>query len=186
MLRLPYPLLLPVGILASACGSGSGTPSEYISFQYSITPPGFQTNSPIVLPATPAPTAQSMTCFRQNQQLIAYGQLGAAQVQITLTGTNATQPYQRALQASSATVGVAEVDLLIPLGTDENGNYINPVAYKTSTQGNVLTCYISLSGPDLYASFDGTFFCDTLSTDPGRQLHLTEGKFHTVPCAAGQ
>lgn len=185
MLRLPYPLLLSLGILASACGSGSSAPSEYISFQYSITPPGFQTNAPIVLPAMPAPTAQGMTCFKQNQQLIAYGQLGAAQVQITLTGSSATQPYQRALQASSATVGVAEVNLQIPLGTDEMGNYINPAAFKTA-QGNVLTCYISLSGPDLYASFDGTFFCDTLSTDPGRQLHLTEGAFHTVPCAAGQ
>lgn len=182
MLRLQYRLILPLGLLAAGCGSDSTAPTEFISFKYSITPPGFMTNSPIVLPASPAPTASGMTCFKQQQQLIAYGKLGAADVLVTLTGADATKPYQKALQASSQTPTVAAMVLNIPLGTDDMGNYINPVTYRTSTQGNVLTCYLNMGGPDPFASFDADFTCDTLSTDPGRQLHVTEGKIHTIPC----
>lgn len=190
MLRLPYRLLLPVGLLAlgdlAGCSSDSSSPSEYISFKYSITPPGFMTNAPIVLPSAPAPSASGMTCFKQQQKLIAYGRLGAASVQISLTGADATRAYQKALQASSQTLNVAEMVLDIPLSTDEMGNYINPVSYRTSTPGNMLTCYLNMGGPDLFASFDADFTCDSLSTDSGRQLHITEGKVHILPCPVTQ
>lgn len=157
-------------------------PTEYISVKYSVTPPGASTgDTPLVLTVGPAPVASGKTCFRTQNQIYLYARSGngVAEVTISLTDT-ATRPNQVALQASNQTLGVAQVDLKLPLVMDRDGNLANSVRFSTST--NPLICYLNLGGPDLFASLDGDFTCESLSSETGSKLSLTEGRFHAVPC----
>lgn len=192
MLRLPLRYafsvgLVAAGITASACEPEPAPgPTEYVRFKYTVTPPGTSTGSnPVVLTVGPAPMSMGMTCQRANNKIVVYASSGVAAVTFTLTGAMATMANQVNLQATTQSVGTAEVELQIPTVIDEFGTYSNPATFRTSTPGNALTCYLNLGGPDLFTGFDGSFTCTSLSTDPGRKLNLTEGQFHAVPCPAG-
>lgn len=192
MLRLPLRFAFSVGLLATgitAAGCGTEpevTPTEYVRFNYTVTPPGTSTSGkPLVLTVGAAPMAMGVTCQRANNKIVVYASDGVASVQFTLNGATATMPNQVNLQATTQSVGSAEVELQIPTAVDEMRVYSAPVAFRTTTPGNALTCYLNLGGPDLYAGFDGSFTCQSLSTDPGRKLSLTDGQFHAVPCPSG-
>lgn len=151
---------------------------------YTVQPIGTNTfDRPLVLPVAPAPDRSGKTCFRTENQINFYAEKGPASVYIRLVGT-ATAPLQTSLQASKSTMGTAEVDFQLPLTTDETGALVNnPASFKTLES---VICYIRLEGPDPFAAFDGSLTsCDTLSTDPGRKLHL-EATFHALPCPPGQ
>jgi hypothetical protein len=185
MVRLLSSCLLFLGLSAVACGPSSNLPAEYVSIKYTVTPGTTTGDTPLVLTVSPPPGEGGMTCFRTQNQINVYANLGVASVNFLLNST-ATVPYQTALEATTQSAGVAVVNMEIPLAIDSGGNPSNPTAFSTTMTGNSLTCELSLGGPDLFASFDGSFTCNTLSTDPGRHLMLTQGQFHAVPCPAGQ
>ncbi len=185
MVRLLSCCLLVLGVSAAACGSSSNLPAEYVTIKYTVTPGTTTGDTPLVLTVSPPPGQGGNTCFRTQNMLNVYASLGVASVNFILSST-ATAPYQTALEATTQSAGVAVVNLEIPLTLDSAGNPSNATAFSTTMTGNGLTCVLDLGGPDLFASFDGSFTCNTLSTDPGRHLMLTEGQFHAVPCPAGQ
>lgn len=171
---MPSRLLLSLGLLAPACSSTDSMPGEYISVRYQVTP-GISVDNPLILKVMPT------TCMRAQNQISIQAAQGEAWARIELSGT-ATTPYQSALQATTQTAGVANIDLLLPTGMTYDANLAFPAQFKTSDPGNALSCVLNLGGPDLFAAFDGDFTCSSLSTASGRKLNLYEGHFHAVPC----
>jgi hypothetical protein len=192
MLRLPYrstltALLLVGSVLASACGSSSTQtplPTEYVQFNYSVTPGTTTGETPMVLTVGAVPMSTDPVCMRTQQKIVLYASAGVAQFTMTLAGATATAANGTNIQAATQTVGTAEIDLEIPTTTDEMGTPSNPAAFNTSTVGNALTCYINLKTADPFATLDGTFNCQSNSTTTGRKLDLNDGQFHALPCPA--
>ena len=175
-------LIVAVGVVAAAsAGCGSSTvppPSQYLSFKYTITPPGTgATAQALILPISPSSTI----CDRGNKKISLFGLQGSASVALTLTG-NATVPFQTSLNVDYHTVGTAQVDFALPLAFDEMGVGRNPVMLTTADQPQGLVCSFNLPQADYFTMLDGTFTCTSSQTGMPRRLDLTEGKLVAMPC----
>ena len=181
-------LIVAVGVVgAASAGCGNNTlppPTQYLSFKYTITPPGTGTTTDsLVLPISDVSTV----CDRGNKKISLFGSLaqGAASVALTLTGT-ATTPFQTSLNADYHTQGVAQVDLALPLAFDSMGVGRNPVMFTTVDQAQGLLCSFNLPVADYFSMLNGTFTCTSSQTGMPRRLDLTDGIVVSAPCPAGQ
>lgn len=179
-------LIVAVGVVgAVSAGCGNSTvppPTQYLSFKYTITPPGTgTTTSALVLPISEGSTI----CDRGNKKISLFGLQGVASVALTLIGA-ATAPFQTSLNIDYRTVGTAQVDLALPLAFDATGVGRNPVMLTTSDQAQGLLCSFNLPQADYFSTLNGTFTCTSSQTGMPRRLDLIEGTIVTVPCGAGQ
>jgi hypothetical protein len=179
-------LIVAVGVVgAGSAGCGNNTPpppSQYLSFKYTITPPGTGTTTDaLVLPINDVSTI----CDRGNKKISLFGSLGAASVALTLTGT-ATMPFQTSLNADFRTPGVAQVDMALPLAFDSMGVGRNPVMFSTVDQAQGLLCTFNLPAADYFSMLNGTFTCTSSQTGMPRRLDLIDGMIVSAPCPAGQ
>lgn len=159
------------------CGSGSDSgPSQYVNLLYAVTPPGTNTgSSPLKLPVV----TEVLQCQRTSKKIVVAASGGAAGITITLQG-NAAAP-QASLRLDKDTVSAGEVSLKLPLNFDARTfETSNPMTWVTSDRAAELSCTLSITGADPFASFDGEFSCSTL---PGGTREVTaSGQFHAVPC----
>ena len=179
-------LIVAVGVVgAVGAGCGNSTvppPSQYLSFKYTITPPGTgTTTAALVLPISEGSTI----CDRGNKKITLFGLAGAASVALTMVG-NATVPFQTSLNVDYHTVGSAQVDFALPLAFDAMGVGRNPVMLTTADQAQGLLCSFNLPQADYFSMLNGTFTCTSSQTGMPRRLDLTEGMIVAAPCSTGQ
>ncbi len=178
-------LLAAAGALATAstgCGNNTPLPSQYLSFKYTVTPPGTgRTSDPLILPIAEG----SSTCDRAGKRLIVTGLSGLGSASLLLVNT-ANVPFQTSLNLDYHTAGTAQFDLVLPTSFDKNGAGVDPVMLSTFSQSQGLNCTFNIPEPDFFVRLNGTFSCASTQTALGRRLELTEGVLVAVPCGAGQ
>ncbi len=159
------------------CGPGSGSgPAQYMDMTYSLTPPGVTTGSTQLKLSV---VTEALQCQRAERKIQVSANTGAAGITITLLG-DGTNP-QAALRADKDTSTVAEVSLKLPQSFDARTlETANPITLITSDRTSGLSCTLSISGPDPFASLDGSLSCSTL-TGSLRAVQ-TNAQFHAVPC----
>jgi hypothetical protein len=159
------------------CGSSSDPgPSQYVNLTYSITPPGTNTGS---TPLKLAVVTDALQCQRSSKKIVVAAIGGAAGITITLLGTGAAP--QASLRLDKDTSSVGEVSLKLPLNFDARTfETSNPMTWVTSDRTAELSCSLSISGPDPFAMFSGSFACSTL---PGGTRDVqAAGQFLALPC----
>lgn len=155
-------------------------PTQYLSFMYTISPPGTgTTDQALVLAIAPETTI----CDKGNKkiELFASQGQGVASVTISLTG-NATAPNQTSLNVDYQTAGTARVDMQLPLAFDSMGVGRNPVSFTTSDQNQGLSCNFNMPGADYFTMMSGTFTCTSSQTGMPRRIDLTGGTIIATPC----
>ena len=157
-------------------------PTEYISFRYTVTPPGTGTgDQPMTLTVAP----ELGLCDRVGKTIKVVAAQGVASTTITLKNS-ATAANQPSLNIDFRTKGIADVDFQLPLAFDDRGVGKNPAALTTTDMAQALSCNMSINSADPFVSFDGTFQCTSSASATPRRLELIEGKFHAAPCPALQ
>jgi hypothetical protein len=173
--------VLTAVVVASGAGCGSGmqqAPTQYLSFMYTITPPGTgATDQPLMLAIAP----ESTICDKGNKKIELFASQGVASATISLTGT-ATSPNQTSLAVDYQTVGIAQVDMQLPLAFDSMGVGRNPVGFTTSDQNQGLSCNFNLPVADYFTMMNGTFTCTSSQTGMPRRIDLTGGTIVATPC----
>ncbi|HNN95492.1 MAG TPA: hypothetical protein PKI03_24610 [Pseudomonadota bacterium] len=181
--RRQKPLGLGLGLLflgavgLPGCDSGAGSsPTQYMNMTYSLTPPGVTTGSTVLkLPVI----TDALQCQRSAGKIQVSATSGAAGITITLVGAG-TNP-QAALRADKDTATVAEVSLKLPQKFDARTlETADPLTYLTSDRTSGLSCTLTITGSDPFASFDGSLSCSTL-TGSTRDAQAN-AQFHAVPC----
>lgn len=178
--RSPFAALALAWLAASTlagCGSGSsGGPTQYMDMTYSLTPPGVTTgNTALKLEVV----TDALQCQRSERKIQVSANNGAAGITITLLG-DGTNP-QAALRADKDTSTVAEVSLKLPQVFDARTlETSSPITYLTSDRSAGLSCTLTITGTDPFASFDGSLNCSTL-TGSTRAVQVN-AQFHAVPC----
>ncbi len=165
----------------AGCGPAPDTgPSQYVKMTYTVTPPGASTGlTPLVM----AVVTDAQSCQRSSNKIMVSANLDAAGITFNLAG-GGTLP-QAALRADKDTGTVAEVNLKLPLMLDSRTRETsNPQNFLTSDRSIGLSCTVSISGPDPFASFDGSFSCSAQQTTLTRGIEAA-GQFHALPCPPG-
>lgn len=170
-------LALLATTLVCGCDSGSSTgPTQYMDMTYSLTPPGVTTGNTVLKLAV---VTEALMCQRTERKIQVSANSGAAGITITLLGAG-TNP-QAALRADKDTANVAEVTLKLPQNFDARTlETANPITYLTSDRTMGLSCTLTITGADPFASFDGSITCSTL-TGSTRDVQLN-AQFHATPC----
>lgn len=176
-------VLVAAAFGSAGCGDGSAPlPSQYFRFKYATTPAGLGTPPDSFVLAI---AEGGSTCDRAGKKIVVTGLKGGASAALTLVNT-ANVPFQTSLNLDYHTAGIAQLDLVLPLDWDQNGNGSNLVPFTTATQSQAVTCSFNIPEPDFFARLNGTFSCASSQSAVARRVEITGGALVATPCPAGQ